>query len=68
MKRTNILLDEKLVDQGKKLTGIKTSKELVNYALKQLVRQKKQRRIFGLEGKIDWTGNLEVMRSVRGIS
>jgi Arc/MetJ family transcription regulator len=68
MKRTNILLDEKLVDQGKKLTGIKTCKELVNYALKQLVRQKKQRRILGLEGKIDWTGNLEVMRSVRGIS
>lgn len=67
MKRTNIVLDEKLVDQGKKLTGIKTSKDLVNFALKHLVRQEKQKRILDLEGKIDWTGDLDVMRSVRGI-
>ncbi len=67
MKRTNIVLDEKLIDQGKKLTGIKTSKDLVNFALKHLVRQEKQKRILDLEGKVEWTGDLNVMRSVRGI-
>ncbi len=67
MRRTNIFLDEKLIDQGKKLTGIKTKKELVNFALKKLVRLEKQKRIFELEGKIDWDGDLESMRSNRGI-
>jgi len=67
MKRTNIVLDEKLIDQGKKLTGIKTSKELVDFALKHLVRQEKQKRILDLEGKVEWAGDLEIMRSLRGV-
>ena len=67
MKRTNIVLDEKLVNKGKKLTGLKTSKDLVNFALKQLVRHEKQKKILELEGKIDWSGDLAVMRSVRGM-
>ena len=67
MKRTNIFLDEKLIDQGKKLTGIKTCKELVNFALKHLVRQEKQKRILDLEGKVVWAGDLEKMRLVRGV-
>jgi Arc/MetJ family transcription regulator len=66
MKRTNIELDENLINEGKKLTGCVTSKELVNFALKQLVRREKQKRILGLEGKIGWSGDLTVMRSVRG--
>lgn len=67
MKRTNIVIDENLIDEGKKLTGIKTSKDLVNLALKNLVRQEKQKKILDLEGNIDWSGDLEVMRSIRGI-
>ena len=67
MKRTNIVLDEKLVQQGKKLTGLRTSRELVNFALSQLVRREKQKRILALEGKIGWTGDLERLRTLRGL-
>lgn len=67
MKRTNIVLDDKLVNQGKKLTGLKTCKELVNFALMQLVRREKQKKILELEGKVDWSGDLTVIRSVRGL-
>ena len=61
MKRTNIVLDEKLVNKGKKLTGIKTSKDLVNFALQQLVRRENQKKILELEGNIEWIGNLNKM-------
>ncbi|MBN1308192.1 MAG: type II toxin-antitoxin system VapB family antitoxin [Chitinispirillaceae bacterium] len=67
MKRTNIELDEKLVDAGKKLTGLKTSKDLVNFALTQLVRREKQKRILKLEGNIGWSGDLAEMRAARGV-
>jgi Arc/MetJ family transcription regulator len=66
MQRTNIVVDEKLIDEGKTLTGLKTSKELVHFALQQLVRREKQKRILDLEGKIDWRGDLAKMRSTRG--
>jgi Arc/MetJ family transcription regulator len=66
MKRTNIVLDEKLVTEGKKLTGLKTCKDLVNFALIQLVRREKQKRILEFEGKIDWSEDLTAMRSIRG--
>ena len=66
MKRTNIVMDEQLVSQGKELTGLKTSRELVNYALTQLIRREKQKRILALEGKVHWTGDLEQLRAVRG--
>lgn len=65
MLRTNIELDEKLVDEAMKLTQMKTKKELVNYALKELVRKIKRKKILDLEGKVQWTGNLDEMRKSR---
>ena len=67
MKRTNIELDEKLIETAKKLTGIKTSKDLVDYSLRQTVRREKQKRILDLFGKIHWEGDLTEMRSGRGL-
>jgi Arc/MetJ family transcription regulator len=67
MKRTNIELDEKLLEEGKKATGIKTSKALIDFALKELIRKHRQKRILKLKGKIDWNGNLDEMRTLRGI-
>jgi Arc/MetJ family transcription regulator len=68
MRRTNIVLDEKLVEKGKKATGLKTSKAVVDFALKELIRHSKQRRILDLFGSIAWEGNLSQMRTTRGIS
>ena len=65
MKRTNIVLDEKLVSAGLKLTGLKTQRDLVHHALKQLIRREQQKSILELRGSIDWEGDLSLMRKGR---
>jgi Arc/MetJ family transcription regulator len=65
MKRTNIVLDEELVGKGMRLTGITTQKSLIDYALRELVRRKEQKKILRLKGKVDWDGDLEAMRANR---
>ena len=67
MKRTNIVIDEKLVEKGKKVTGLKTSRAVVDFALKELIRRSNQRQILDLFGTVDWHGNLKQMRLTRGI-
>ena len=63
--RTNIVIDDKLIEEGMEHTGFKTKKELVNFALKELVERKKRKSITELEGKLHWKGDLEEMRSNR---
>jgi Arc/MetJ family transcription regulator len=63
--RTNIVIDDELLSKGMKYTGIKTKKELVNYALEELIRRKERKKILALKGKLHWTGNLEEMRKDR---
>ena len=65
MLRTNIELDEKLVNEAMKLTHKKTKKELVNYALEELISRLKRKKLLELEGKVEWTGNLSEMRKSR---
>ena len=65
MLRTNIELDEELVNEAMRLTHMKTKKELVNYALKELVRKVKRKNLLYLEGKVEWEGNLYEMRKSR---
>ena len=65
MLRTNIELDEKLVNEAMRLTRKKTKKELVNYALEELVRKIKRKKILELEGRVEWTGDLGKMRKSR---
>lgn len=65
MLRTNIELDEKLVQEAMKLTKLKTKKELVNYALQELVSSLKRKKILDIEGKVEWTGSLDEMRKSR---
>ncbi len=50
--RTNIVLDDQLVREAMELTGIKTKKELVNLALNELVKKRKQKDLRDLKGKI----------------
>ncbi len=59
MKRTNVVLDDKLVKDCIKATGIKTQKALIVHALRELLRHEKQIKILELKGKIDWNGNLD---------
>jgi Arc/MetJ family transcription regulator len=63
--RTNIVLDDELVDKAMKYTGIKTKRELVNFALKELLDRKERKSILRLEGKLCWEGDLGEMRRAR---
>lgn len=65
MKRTNVVLDEELIGKGMRLTGINTQKDLIDYALRELVRRKEQKRILRLKGKVTWEGDLDQMREAR---
>lgn len=63
--RTNIDIDEELIQEAMKLTGITTKKAAVESALQQMVSLKKQERIRELRGKFKWEGNLDEMREDR---
>lgn len=65
--RTNIVIDKKLVEAGLKATGLKTRRELVDYALRELLRHKQQKKLLELKGAVEWQGNLEEMRAGRGL-
>ena len=60
--RTNVVIDDKLMNKAKKVSGFKTKKETIEEALKLLVAQKEQSEIRKLRGKLKWEGNLEEMR------
>jgi len=63
--RTNIVLDDKLVEEGKRLTGVKTKRELVNLALRELIERRRRKNLLKFEGKIEWEGNLNEIRRSR---
>lgn len=65
MKRTNIVLDEKIVKTAQRVTGISTQRDVVDHALRELVRRHRISRIQELEGTIDWEGDLAEMRAGR---
>lgn len=60
--RTNIVIDDELMDEVIKLTGVKTKKEAVELGLLTLIRIKKQEKIRQFRGKLSWDGNLDEMR------
>ena len=63
--RTNIVIDDKLIEKVKKYTGISTKKKLVDFALKELIKRKERKEILSLKGKLRWEGDLEEIRSSR---
>jgi Arc/MetJ family transcription regulator len=63
--RTNIVLDDKLVERAQKLTGIKTKREVVHEALRTLILLSEQAEIRKLRGKLKWQGDLNAQRTSR---
>jgi len=57
--RTNIVLDENLVEEATRLTGIKTKRELVREALRVLIEVKKRQNLSALRGKINFAPNYD---------
>ena len=60
--RTNIEIDDDLMDKAMKASGLATKRETVEAGLRLLVQLKRQRRIRSYRGKLRWEGNLERMR------
>ena len=60
--RTNIVLDEELVAEAMRRTGIKTKRGVVEEALRTLIQLKRQEEILALRGHLHWEGNLDEMR------
>jgi Arc/MetJ family transcription regulator len=60
--RTNIVIDDRLMQEAMRATGLGTKKETVELALRTLLRLQRQKEIRGLRGKLDWRGDLDEMR------
>ena len=60
--RTNIVIDDKLMQDTLKATGLKTKREAVELGLRTLLRLTQQAQIRQFEGKLPWQGGLDALR------
>jgi Arc/MetJ family transcription regulator len=63
--RTNIVIDDELMDTALQLTGIRTKREVVEAALQLMIDLKQQQRIRRYRGKLQWEGDLGKLRRAR---
>ncbi len=61
--RTNIDIDDALLAEAQKLSGKATKKAVVEEGLLTLIRLKRQAKIRAYRGKLQWTGDLDKMRT-----
>jgi Arc/MetJ family transcription regulator len=61
--RTNIVIDDRLMSDTLRATGLKTKREAVERGLETLLRLSKQAQVRKLRGKLAWQGDLNAMRS-----
>jgi len=62
--RTNIELDDDLIQQAIKISKFKTKKDVVNEALKYYVTALKKKQMLSLREKGTWEGDLDQMREI----
>lgn len=65
--RTNIDIDDALMTEAQKATGLTTKKAAVEAGLRVLIRLKEQEEILKLAGKVKWHGDLDESREGRNI-
>lgn len=63
--RTNIIIDDELMANALKATGLETKKDVVEQGLKLLIKRKEQQAIRSLRGKLQWQGDLNEMRGAK---
>jgi Arc/MetJ family transcription regulator len=61
--RTNIVIDDDLMNRTLRATGLKTKREAVELGLRTLLRLRQQEEIKRFRGKLDWQGDLDAMRA-----
>ncbi len=66
--RTNIDLDDQLLEEARELSGIKTKKGIVEQALRVFIHIQRQAKIRELHGKVTWDGNLGQIKEGRNLN
>ncbi len=61
--RTNIVIDDELMRRALETTGIRTKREVVETALRLLVRLRDQEQIRSAKGRLAWEGDLDRSRT-----
>lgn len=61
--RTNIEIDDKLMKDTLRVTGLKTKREAVELGLRTVLRLRQQEQIRRFRGKLNWQGDLNAMRT-----
>jgi Arc/MetJ family transcription regulator len=61
--RTNIVIDDQLMREALRATGLKTKREAVELGLRTLLRLRQQEKIRRFRGKLAWQGDLDAMRT-----
>lgn len=60
--RTNVVIDDALMDEALKIPGLKTKRQAIEEGLRLLVRTRQQAKIRHLRGTLKWEGSLDKMR------
>jgi Arc/MetJ family transcription regulator len=63
--RTNIEIDDTVLDEARRLTGLATKRETVDFALRELVARQRRLGVLSLRGKVHWEGDLDQSRTDR---
>lgn len=63
--RTNVVLDDELVEEAMRYTGLTTKKAVIEEALRTFVRLKSQESMRLLRGQLQWEGDLDALRRAR---
>lgn len=63
--RTNIEIDDEVLEEARRLTGLATKRETVDYALRELVARQRRRDLLSLRGRVHWEGDLDQSRRQR---
>ncbi|ODT86649.1 type II toxin-antitoxin system VapB family antitoxin [Phenylobacterium sp. SCN 70-31] len=61
--RTNIVIDDDLMAEAQRATGLSTKRETVDLALRTLLGLRRQAEVRDFRGKLAWSGDLEAMRT-----
>ncbi|WP_375578222.1 type II toxin-antitoxin system VapB family antitoxin [Marivirga tractuosa] len=61
--RTNIVIDDEIMQRAMKLSGCTTKKSTVEAALELMIRLKEQEKLKSFRGKLKWEGDLDQMRT-----
>lgn len=61
--RTNVVIDDELMEKVKKTGGFRTKRAAIEAGLRLLLQMEGQRKLRKLKGRIVWEGDLEDMRS-----